>query len=70
MSETNESLTVTLEQMAVAFEKWENDYRANPTTYMTTEQMAETGVSDLSADRAAHFYALLTDDASSGQVAA
>jgi hypothetical protein len=61
MSEKSEALTATIVQMAVAFEKWENDYRANPELYMTVEQTAAAGVSTLSADRAAHFYALLAD---------
>lgn len=40
---------------AKVFEAWEADYRTQPETYLTHEQCAEMGVSELSADRAAYF---------------
>ncbi len=44
---------------AKAFELWENDYRANPTKYMTEDEVAASGVSELSVSRAEHFAALI-----------
>lgn len=61
MSTSNDSqpMTVTLEQMAQAFEAWENGYRADPTNFLTAEECAASNVSTLSADRAAYFRELL-----------
>lgn len=60
MTEINsQPLTVTLQQMAKAFEAWENGYRAEPSKYMTDEECAAANVSQLSADRAAYFSELL-----------
>jgi hypothetical protein len=53
------AMTVTLEQMAQAFEAWENGFRAEPSKYMTAEECAAANVSTLSADRAAYFRELL-----------
>lgn len=53
------TITVTLEQMAQAFEAWENGYRAEPSKYLTAEECAAANVSALSADRAAYFRELL-----------
>ncbi len=53
------ALTVTLEQMAQAFEAWENGFRAEPSNYLTAEECAAANVSALSADRAAYFRELL-----------
>lgn len=52
-------MTVTLEQMARAFEAWENGFRADPSKYLTAEECAAANVSTLSADRAAYFRELL-----------
>jgi len=52
-------LTVTLAQMARAFEAWERGYRAEPSKFLTQEQCAAAEVSELSADRAAYFHELL-----------
>ena len=52
-------MTVTLEQMAQAFEAWENGFRAEPSKYLTAEECAASNVSTLSADRAAYFRELL-----------
>lgn len=54
------SMTVRLEQMAQAFEAWENGFRAEPSKYLTPEECAAANVSTLSADRAAYFRELLT----------
>lgn len=56
---TTASITATLEDMAKAFEAWENGYRAEPAKYLTPEETAAAGVSDLSASRAAYFMGLL-----------
>lgn len=56
---TDEAMPVTLEQMARAFEAWENGFRADPSKYMTAEECAAANVSALSADRAAYFRELL-----------
>lgn len=52
-------MIVTLEQMAQAFEAWENGFRAEPSKYLTAEECAAANVSTLSADRAAYFRELL-----------
>jgi hypothetical protein len=54
-----EKLTVTLEQMAQAFEAWENGFRADPSKFLTYEECAALNVSTMSADRAAYFRELL-----------
>lgn len=56
-------MTVTLEQMAQAFEAWENGFRAEPSKYLTAEECAAANVSALSADRAAYFRELLATQA-------
>lgn len=52
---------ITLEQAATAFEAWESNYRAEPSRYLTQEQISALGVSQVSADRAAYFCKLLAD---------
>lgn len=52
----------TLQDFAVAFEKWESDYRVNPSNYLTHEEVAASGVSEVSADRAEYFMELLTEN--------
>ncbi len=52
----------TLQDFAIAFEKWENDYRVNPTQYLSPTQCAEMQVSELSAKCAEYFMELLTED--------
>jgi len=60
-TETNSlPMTVTLEQLAQAFEAWENGYRAEPSKFLTAEECATAEVSTLSADRAAYFHELLS----------
>ena len=60
MSTDPTQITVTLGQMAQAFEAWEDGFRAMPENFLTHEQCALVGVSELSANRAEHFYSLLT----------
>lgn len=50
---------VTKEQLAQAFEAWEKDYRVNQSDYKSKEECTFMGVSQLSAERAEYFYALL-----------
>lgn len=52
---------VTLTQLARAFEAWENDFRADPSQYMTPGEVAAAEVSELSADRASYFLELLAN---------
>ncbi len=52
-------ITVTLEQMAKAFEAWENGCRATPSQYLTADECAAADVSTLSANRAAYYRELL-----------
>ena len=61
INDTNNSapMSVTLEQMAQAFEAWENGFRAEPSKYLTAEECAAANVSALPADRAAYFRELL-----------
>jgi hypothetical protein len=59
-TDTNsQPMNVTLEQMAKAFEAWENGFRAEPSKFLTAEECAAAEVSTLSADRAAYFRELL-----------
>lgn len=53
------TIRVSLVQMAKAFEAWENDYRADPQSFMTDEEVAAAEVSQLSARRASYFHELL-----------
>jgi hypothetical protein len=50
---------VTLEQLAKAFEIWETNFRLEPSEFLTKEEVASIGVSQLSADRASYFLELL-----------
>lgn len=52
----------TLQDFVIAFEKWENDYRVNPTNYYTPDETANQEVSEVSIRRAEHFMDLLTND--------
>jgi hypothetical protein len=55
----HQPMTVSLEQMAQAFEAWENGFRADPTKYLSAAECAAANVSELSADRAAYLCELL-----------
>ena len=47
--------------LAQAFEAWETAYRADvDANFLTTEECAQLGVSELSATRAAYFHTLLS----------
>jgi hypothetical protein len=52
-------MTYTLQDFAGAFQKWEEDYRANPEEFLTQEQASQLGVDDLAKERAEFFMALL-----------
>lgn len=54
-------METSLHSLAQAFEAWENNYRANPEHFLTAEEIAAEGVSELSASRAAYMYALLME---------
>lgn len=51
--------TLTLAQATQVFEDWENDYRANPDSFYTSEETAAMQVATVSESRAIHFMALL-----------
>lgn len=51
---------VSIEQLAKAFELWENGFRADPSKFLTPEETAAAEVSQLSADRAAYLSELLS----------
>lgn len=55
-----QTMRISIEQMAKAFQAWENGYRAEPQKFMTADEMAGAEVSQLSADRAAYFHELLS----------
>lgn len=50
-----------LGKFAKAFELWEQGFRTDPTKFLTYEEAAKMGVSELSAERAAYFYQLLEE---------
>lgn len=50
---------ITQASAAQAFADWETDYRANPETFYTAEEVAAQEVASLSEARAIHFMALL-----------
>lgn len=52
-------MNITITDLAIAFEKWETNYRLEPQSFMTAEEMTKSGVSELSADRAAYMMELL-----------
>lgn len=54
-------MEASLQSLAQAFESWENNFRANPGQFLTAEEIAAEGVSELSASRAAYMYALLME---------
>ena len=53
--------TISLEQATSAFEAWEQDYRDNPETFYTPEEVARLSVASVSESRAIHFMALLRE---------
>lgn len=52
---------ITLKQAAIVFEKWETEYRASPEEFLTSEEVSQLGVSEVSAQRAEYFIQLLKD---------
>lgn len=52
-------MNYSLRDFVVAFEKWENDFRVNPSLYYTSEEVQAMNVSEVSKDRASYFLALL-----------
>ncbi len=51
--------SITTGQATQAFEAWEQDYRDNPETFYTPEEVARLSVASVSESRAIHFMALL-----------
>lgn len=49
----------SIKDFAKAFELWKTDFRVNPEQYFTYEEIAEMNVSEVSAERAEYFIALL-----------
>ena len=58
----NDVTMFTLQDFVIAFEKWENDYRVNPSNYYTHDETANMEVSSVSIKRAEHFMDLLTEN--------
>lgn len=54
-------MNIDLQELAVAFQKWEVDYRVNPEEYMTTEEIAQSGVEEISVLRAEYLLQLLKE---------
>ena len=52
-------ITATHEQLVAAFEAWEVDYRANPSNFYTSEEVAALETATLSEGRAIVFAAYL-----------
>lgn len=50
---------VTLAHLEKAFEEWERGFRAEPSQYRTNGEVKRLGVSQVSVERAYHFWALL-----------
>lgn len=50
---------ITPKILAKAFEAWELGFRAAPQSFRTTEEIAQLGVSQVTAERADYFFALL-----------
>jgi len=56
---SKDNMNYKLIDFVVAFEKWENDFRINPSLYVTSEEVKAMNVSEVSKDRASYFMALL-----------
>ena len=52
-------LNVTLKSATAVFGDWESDYRADPASFMTTEEVAAMAIASVSEARAIYFLALL-----------
>jgi len=52
-------MELDLENLVKAFQKWEDNYRADPDEFLSPYQIAELEVSQVSVDRAEYFMALL-----------
>lgn len=52
----------TLEDFVFAFEKWEINYRVNPTNFYTPDETAGQPVGKVSVERAEYFMDLLTEN--------
>ena len=54
-------MNVDLQELVVAFEKWEKDYRTSPEEFLTYEEVADMEVSEVSVDRGEYFLQLLKE---------
>lgn len=54
-------MNVDLQELVVAFEKLENNYRASPEEFLTYEEAADMEVSEVSIDRGEYFLQLLKE---------
>lgn len=54
-------MNVDLQELVVAFEKWENNYRTSPEEFLTYEEAADMEVSEVSIDRGEYFLQLLKE---------
>ena len=54
-------MNIDLQELAVAFQKWEADYQVNPEEYMTVDEIAQSGVEEISVLRAEYLLQLLKE---------
>ena len=54
-------MNVDLQELVIAFEKWENNYRTSPEEFLTYEESVDMGVSEVSIGRGEYFLQLLKD---------
>ena len=54
-------MNVDLQELVVAFEKWENNYRTSPEEFLTESEVADMEVSEVSIDRGEYFLQLLKE---------
>lgn len=52
-------MPLTLQQIAEAFERWEQGFRTQPEKFLTPAECAAMNVNQLSADRAVYFCEML-----------
>ncbi len=50
---------ITRDRLARAFERWEQGWRATPSAFRSEAECLALGVSEVSAERADYFFALL-----------
>ena len=54
-------MNVDLQELVIAFEKWENNCRTSPEEFLTYEEATDMEVSEVSIDRGEYFLQLLKE---------